>query len=660
MIVMERLVFSDTISATMGDDDVLVVLIDNPPVNATSSNVRAGLMAALDHAEAEDSVRGVVMTGAGKVFVGGADIREFGKPPEPPFLPDVYARIEASGKPVVAAVNGAALGGGCELALACHGRIAARPASFGLPEVKLGIVPGAGGTQRLPRLVGFHAAAEMIGTGRSLTSGEALEAGLIDRISVDDLIADACALARAMAGKELRRTGALTARPVSDAEIDAAAAKILSRARGQAAPGEALRLVKAAMTLPFPEGLEEERAVFLRLRDSQEAAALRHVFFAERMAGKADGLEAVKPRRLETIGVAGIGLMGAGIAVAALTGGYRVIGVEQTGDAAQKGRDRIADLLDKAMKPGRLDAEARDDCLRRLQVTAQISELETADLVIEAVFDDLAVKTELFQRLDGIVRSDAILATNTSYLDPEAIASATRHPERVVGLHFFSPANIMRLVEVVNCAKTAPDVLVTALSFAKKLGKLPVICGVTEGFIGNRIFSAYRREAEFMLEDGALPHEIDAALEAFGFPMGLFAVYDMAGLEIAWARRKRQAASRDLAARYVDIADRLCEAGRLGRKCGRGWYAYPDGKRTVDAEVTDLIIAERTRKGIEPRSFTADEIVTRLLKAMAEEGAALLSEGIAARASDIDVVMINGYGFPAHKGGPMFAAGRIA
>jgi 3-hydroxyacyl-CoA dehydrogenase len=332
--------------------------------------------------------------------------------------------------------------------------------------------------------------------------------------------------------------------------------------------------------------------------------------------------------------------------------------MEQTEEAAQKGRERIAGILDKAVQIGRLDAAGLADRLQRLTVTTDIRALAAADLVIEAVFDDMAVKTELFQRLDAIVHDDAILATNTSYLDPDAIATATRHPERIVGLHFFSPANIMRLLEVVNCAKTAPEVLATALAFAKRLGKLPVVSGVTEGFIGNSLFSAYRREAEFMIEDGALPHEVDAALEAYGFPMGLFAVYDMAGLEIAWARRQRQASTRDPNARYVDIADRLCEAGRFGQKSGRGWYAYPEGKRAVDPEVTALIEQARAEKAIKPRSFTSDEIIVRLLKAMAGEGDRLLAAEIAARPGDIDLVMINGYGFPAHKGGPMFAAGR--
>ncbi|PZM10209.1 3-hydroxyacyl-CoA dehydrogenase NAD-binding domain-containing protein [Rhizobium tubonense] len=653
---MAGLSFSESVSATAADG-ILVVTIDNPPVNATSTHVRIGLMAALDHAERDAGIIGVMLTGAGRTFVGGADIREFGKPPLEPLLPDVINRIENFDKPIAAAINGAALGGGCEIVLACHGRIAGTAASFGLPEVKLGIVPGAGGTQRLPRLIGTIAAIDLIGTGRIVKADEAVTLGLIDSVAADPLAA-AEAMVRDLATRPLRRTGQLAVRAEDTAAIDAAAQKVLGRSRGQTAPGQTVRLVISASTTPLAEGLADERATFLRLRDSEQASALRHVFFAERLAGKVDGLEKIVARKIETVGIVGTGLMGSGIAVATLNAGYRVIGIEQTEEAAKKGRERIAGILEKAVQIGRLDAPGLADRLQRLTVTSEMEALAAADLIIEAVFDDLTVKTELFQRLDVVVHDDAILATNTSYLDPDAIAAATRLPERIVGLHFFSPANIMRLVEVVNCAKTAPDVLATALAFAKRLGKLPVVSGVTEGFIGNSIFSAYRREAEFMLEDGALPHEIDAALEAYGFPMGLFAVYDMAGLEIAWARRKRQASTRDPNARYVDISDRLCEAGRFGQKAGRGWYVYPGGKRTVDPEVTALIEQARREKAIEPRSFTSDEIVTRLLKAMADEGDRLLAGGIAARPGDIDLVMINGYGFPSYRGGPMFAAGR--
>ena len=646
--------FSESVTGSLSDG-VLVVTIDNPPVNVVSADVRQGLVKALDHAAASSMVVGVVITGAGRTFVGGADIKELGKPPVEPSLPEVIERIEGFGKPVVAAVNGAALGGGCEITLACHGRIASDKASFGMPEVKLGIVPGAGGTQRLPRLIGTVAAIDLIGSGRTAKAGEALSLGLVDGISTDHLDA-ALSLVHGLASEPLRRTGMLAVSAAEPAVVDAMAKKVPSKARDQAAPAEAVRLVKAAAAVDLKQGLADERATFLRLRDSAESAALRHVFFAERSAGKVEKLDKVTPRKIETVGIVGTGLMGAGIAVAALTSDYRVIGVEQTVEGAEKGRERIAGILDKSVQSGRLAATVRDDCLTRLGVTSNAGELAAADLVIEAVFDDLTVKTELFQRLDGIVRSDAILATNTSYLNPDEIAAATALPERVVGLHFFSPANIMRLVEVVDCKATAPDVLASALAFARRLGKLPIVCRVTEGFIGNRIFSAYRREAEFMVEDGAAPHEIDAALEAYGFPMGIFAVYDMAGLEIAWARRKRQAAARDPRARYVEIADRLCEAGRFGRKSGRGWYDYSSGERAVDPEVTALVEAARAAKNIAPRSFTPDEIVARLLDAMADEGAALLAEGIAARSSDIDLVMINGYGFPAHKGGPMFAA----
>lgn len=654
---MSALRFSDTISAAL-TDGILIVTINNAPVNALSADVRVGLMAAFDHAEKDGNIAGIVLTGAGNSFIGGADIKEFGKPPVEPHLPDVIARIEAFAKPVVAAINGVALGGGLEVALACHHRLAAPTAKLGLPEVKLGIIPGAGGTQRLPRLTGIAAAIDMIANARIISAAEALKLGIVDGVAKDELIAEAVADANAANVASLRRSGSLTVPPEAADAIDKAASDALRKARGQRAPAEAVRLVRLAATAPLSEGLAEERRTFITLRDSEEAAALRHVFFAERATGKVEGLEGVAARKIETIGIVGTGLMGSGIAVSALNGGYRVIGVEQNTEAADKGRERIAGLLDKAVQSGRLDTAGREDRLSRLTVTADMQQLAQADIVIEAVFDDLTVKTELFQRLDGIVRADAILATNTSYLDPDVIASATKLPERVVGLHFFSPANIMRLLEVVKCKNTAPDVLATALALAKRLGKLPVVSGVTEGFIGNRIFSAYRREAEYMVEDGASPQEIDAALEAYGFPMGPFAVFDMAGLEIAWARRKRQAATRDPSERYVAIADRLCEAGRFGQKTGRGWYAYPDGKRTVDPEVAAMIEAARAEKGIVPRSFTAEEIVGRLLKAMATEGEVLLAEGIAARASDIDLVMINGYGFPASKGGPMFAAGR--
>ena len=648
-------VFSDAVRGTVSNA-VLLIEIDHPPVNALSTDARKGLLAAIAHGEAASDVVAMVITGAGSVFIGGADIREFGAPPAEPVLPTVLAAIENAAKPVVAAINGAALGGGLEVALATHRRIAGLSATLALPEVKLGIVPGAGGTQRLPRLIGIPAAIDLIATGRTVSASEALKFGMVDRIETGDLRTAAIAEALSLVGSSLRRTGAREI-PVTAAEaVNAAAARALARARGQNAPHEAVRLVRLSAERPLAEGLAEERRTFLALRGSDQAAALRHVFFAERAAAKVSGLDDVKSRKIETIGVVGLGLMGSGIVTCALDAGFAVIGIELNEDAATKGRGRVEGLLDRALQSGRIDEAGKTDRMRRLNASAEFQSLNAADLVIEAVFDDLAVKTGLFARLDRVMRPDAILATNTSYLDPDAIASATAQPERVLGLHFFSPANVMRLLEVVRCTRTAPDVLATGLAVAKRLRKLPIVCGVTEGFIGNRVFSAYRREAEFLLEDGALPQQIDAAMEAYGFAMGPFAVFDLAGLEIAWARRKRQAATRDPKERYVDIADHLCEAGRLGMKAGRGWYRYPDGKRAVDPEVTALIEQRRAAKGLSARNVSDDEIRRRLLAAMAVEGAALLAEGIAARASDIDLVMINGYGFPAYKGGPMFAA----
>jgi 3-hydroxyacyl-CoA dehydrogenase len=656
--IMPATAFSATVSGQV-TDGVLIVTLDNPPVNATSADVRAGLMAALRHSAASASIAGLVITATGRTFIGGADIREFGKPPVEPILPAVIDAIEAHEKPVVAAVNGASLGGGLEVALACHHRIALPSATLALPEVKLGLVPGAGGTQRLPRLIGAPAALDLIATGRSVKAAEALTLGLIDAVQQQDLLAAAISAVHRLVGQPLPRTGARPCSAYQETAFDAAAQKIAAKARGQIAPVEAARLVKLSAQLPLAEGLAEERRTFLALRDGDESKAMRHVFFAEREAGRVADLKEVAPRPVETIGIAGLGLMGSGIAVAALAAGFSVIGLEQTDETAQKGQERILGLIEKSVASGRLSREAADVQVARLSATAKDADLSAADLVIEAVFDDLAVKTDLFRRMDQVLRPDAILATNTSYLNPDDIAAATAHPERVIGLHFFSPAHVMRLVEVVRCAKTAADVLSTGLAVTKRLRKLAVVTGVTEGFIGNRIFSAYRREAEYIIEDGALPNDIDAALEAYGFPMGLFAVYDMAGLEIAWARRKRQAANRDPSERYVEIADRLCESGRLGQKSGRGWYRYDSGQREIDPEVIDIIEACRAAKGIAPRSFTPDEIVQRLLAAMAAEGRALLDEGIAARASDIDLVMINGYGFPAYKGGPMFASGMV-
>jgi len=590
---------------------VKVAEIDNPPVNALSADIRRRLRDAIRDPEAE----AIVLTGAGKIFIGGADIREFDQAQAEPHLPDLLLEMENLDKPVVAAINGAALGGGLETALAAHYRIAAPTATFAFPEVKLGLIPGAGGTQRLPRLIGLTAASDLIASGRTINAQEALRLGLLDRIEEGDLRAAAVAQAHSLIGKAPVRTGNLAVEKGPLASI---------KPRGRIAPVEALRLVSLAADVPLAEGLAEERATFVKLKQSPQSAALRYVFFAERASAKIEG----RPRELKTIGIVGTGLMGSGIASAALKAGFRVIAVDQTEEMALKGKERIEKLI---------QAPAT--------ISHSLGDLAPADLVIEAVFDDLDVKTELFQKLDCIVRPDAILATNTSYLDPDRIAAATAHPERVIGLHFFSPAHAMRLVEVVRCKAAGADMLATGIAFAKKLGKLPVVCGASEGFIGNRMFSAYRTETEALLMEGALPQQIDSAMEEYGFAMGPFSVFDLAGLEIAWARRKRQNAPRVL-------ADALCEAGRFGQKTGRGWYLYEEGKRREDPEVTAMI--EATRKA--SRAIPPTEIVSRLLEALHREGQKLLAEGIAARAGDIDLVMINGYGFPAHKGGPMYSA----
>jgi 3-hydroxyacyl-CoA dehydrogenase len=639
------------------DGDLGVILIDNPPVNAASHAVRAGLIEALAQADADPAIRAMVLACAGRTFVAGADIREFGASPQAPVLPEVTAALEASAKPVVAALHGTGLGGGFELALAAHARIAAPDAWVGLPEVKLGVVPGAGGTQRLPRLAGMEMAVGMITSGRRISAGEALAAGVIDRVAEADLLTEAKALARSLIGHSPRRTGERPVPPFDRDAMEERIAAIERKARGQIAPGRAARLTLRAAETTLEDGLREERGCFLDLVDSSQARALRHVFMAEREAARVPGLEGARARTVETVGVVGGGLMGAGIAVAFLDAGWPVRLVERDEAAAGAARDRIEATYARMKRSGRLTEAAEAERLGRLRVGADQGAFAACDLIIEAVFDDLSVKQALFASLSAVARPEAILATNTSYLDPDEIATVIDRPERFLGLHFFSPANLMRLVEVVRTNAVSPDVFVTALAVVKRLGKLGVVSGVGEGFIGNRLFTAYRRECDFMLEDGALPHEIDAAMETFGFAMGPYAVNDMTGLDISWARRKRNAATRDPSERYVVIADRLCEAGRLGRKTGKGYYRYEDGDARVDPEVTAIIEAASREADRTRRSLAAAEIVARALQALTAEGRAILAEGIALRASDLDLVLINGYGYPAWRGGPMFEAG---
>ncbi|WP_425101926.1 3-hydroxyacyl-CoA dehydrogenase NAD-binding domain-containing protein [Tropicibacter sp. S64] len=634
------------------------VTIDNPPVNAIGRGVRQGLLDVAMQLR-ETDVRAVVLTGAGSAFVAGADIRELGQTPVAPFLPDVLTAIAASPVPWVAALGGVALGGGLELAMACHSRIAVAGAKVGLPEVNIGIIPGSGGTVRLPRLVPMTTAIRLATGGKPIAAQDAFEAGLIDRVAQGDLLTEAAEMALDLAAAG-RPVPALDRDLVAGEAIDwdAQEALLRKRSRGAAAPLEALAALKSAAENPVDVALAAERERFLRLAASEEAAALRHVFFAERGAGQALKQAEASPADLSRVGVIGGGTMGAGIATALLLSGSQVCLVERDAAAASLAGTRVAQTIAASVKRGAVSAARGDAALAELSTDTDYMALTDCPLVIEAVFEDMGVKREVFDRLDAVMPAEAILATNTSYLDVNVLAATTKDPSRILGLHFFSPAHVMKLLEVVRGDATGARALATGGALAKRLRKIPVVAGVCDGFIGNRIMAAYRRDCEFMLEEGALPQEVDAAMEAFGFAMGIYAVQDMSGLDIAWAQRKARAAQRDPAERYAHIADRLCEAGRLGRKTGKGWYDYSSGKAETDPEVTRIIEAESARAGRTRRAFTEAEIITRILTSMQREGQAVLDEGIAEGPDDIDVVMITGYGFPRHKGGPMYMARR--
>jgi 3-hydroxyacyl-CoA dehydrogenase len=638
-------------------DGIARITIDNPPVNAISQAVREGLLEAISQVNEDVSVRAAVLTCAGRTFVSGADIKEFGKPPQRPFLPEVMAAVEGARVPIVAALHGTALGGGLELALACHGRVAAAPTRLGLPEVSLGILPGAGGTVRLPRLVPVERAIDMITGGKPISADTALEIGLVDAIAEGDPTHEAEVLARALAtrGKPeplIKRR--ITRRP--DAGFwDKTEADLRRKARGQQSPIEALSAIREGLELAPDEALAQERERFLRLQGSLEAAALRHVFFAERNTASSIRSLDAEPVDLAHVGVIGGGTMGAGIATALLLAASSVTLIERDNAATELARKRISQTLGVSAERGVIAHGEIEPMLARLTTTTDYAALGSCHLIIEAVFEDLTVKAEVFNKLEDIVQPSTVLATNTSYLDVDEIAAGTRHPERVVGLHFFSPAQVMKLLEIVRGKASGPVALATGLALAKRLKKIPVVAGVCDGFIGNRIMSAYRRDCEFMLEEGALPQDVDAAMRQFGFAMGIFEVQDLSGLDIAWAMRKRRATTRLPEERYSRISDRLCEAGRLGRKTGSGFYDYSSGKPTPAPFVEQIIQEESAVRGFNRRSFTPDEIMARILKVMRAEGEAILDEGIAESASDIDVVMITGYGFPRHKGGPMFS-----
>ncbi|MBB5506327.1 3-hydroxyacyl-CoA dehydrogenase NAD-binding domain-containing protein [Paraburkholderia atlantica] len=646
---------------------VLLVTIDHAPVNALCADVRRGLLGAIEAADADRAVEAVLIVGAGRNFIAGADIREFGKPPVPPSLPDVCKRIEACAKPVIAALHGAALGGGLEVALAAHYRIAVDGAKLGLPEVQLGLLPGAGGTQRTPRLIGAPAALDLILSGRHASAKEALALGLIDRLGASgDILAEGLAYAHELlaAHAPVRRTrdaAALNDRAASLAAVAKARDETAKKARGLFSPLKIVDAVEAAIEQPFDEGLKFERKLFLQCLDSPQRAGLVHAFFAEREVLKAPETRDAKPRQLEAIGVIGGGTMGAGIAIAVLDAGLPVTMIERDEASLARGRAHIDKVYDGLIAKGRLTADKKAATMARWSGSTSYDALAHADLVIEAVFEDLDVKKAVFAELDRVCKPGAVLATNTSYLDIEAIAASISRPADVIGLHFFSPANIMKLLEVVVPKQVSADVVATAFELAKKLRKTPVRAGVCDGFIGNRLLAVYRAAADALMEDGASPYQIDAAVRAFGLPMGPFQVVDLAGGDIGWAARKRRAATRDPNARYVQIADRLCERGWFGQKTGRGFYLYPEGSRggMPDPEVEAIVDAERKRAGITPRSFTDEQIMRRYMAAMINEGANVVHEGIALRPLDVDVTLLYGYGFPRYRGGPMKYADSV-
>ena len=640
--------------------DVLVVTIDNPPVNALGAAVRQGLLAAMQQAQADAAVAAVLLVGAGKAFIAGADIREFGKPPVPPALPEVCRAIEGSDKPVVAVLHGAALGGGLEVALSAHYRLALPAATVGLPEVNLGLLPGSGGTQRAPRLMGVQAATSLMLSGQHLKAQAALQAGLVDKlVEGADAQAEGLAYVRELltAKAPVRRTRDLAiAEPQAAlAWLEEQKAETAKKARGLFSPLKIIECVQAAVQLPFDEGLARERALFIECLDSPQRAGLIHAFFAEREVAKVPEAQAAQPRPVASVAVIGGGTMGAGIAVAALDAGLPVTMIERDAESIARGRANVEKVYNGQVAKGRMTEAAKAAVMARYTGSTHYADIAQVDLVIEAVFEDIEVKKAVFRELDRVCKPGAVLATNTSYLDIDAIAASTSRPQDVIGLHFFSPANIMKLLEIVVPAKVAADVVATAFELAKKLKKVPVRAGVCDGFIGNRILAVYKQAADYLMEDGASPYEIDAAVRGFGFAMGPFQVTDLAGGDIGWATRKRRAATRDPKARYVEIADRICERGWFGQKTGRGFYLYPEGARVgqPDPEVLAIVDAERAKKGITPRSFSADDIMRRYMAAMVNEGAKVVAEGIALRPLDVDVTFVAGYGFPRHRGGPM-------
>ena len=635
-------------------DGVRIIETNNPPVNALSQAVRESLAAALAAADDDPAIRAVILICGGRGFFAGADIREIGKPRLPPRVFELTQQIDRMRKPIVAAMHGNALGGGLEMALACHWRVAAAGAKFGLPEVKLGLIPGAGGTQKLPRLIGIEKAAEMILSGRICSAAEALGNGMIDAIAEGDL--ESFALSFTLSMLEKRAARQYDQKPLAPPSADYFAVLRKSeqhRARGQKSPLACIDAIALTTTVPLAEGLKKEREIFVAMENDEQSAALRHLFFAERRA--VSELGTARAPAIAKAAVIGSGTMGTGIAMALANAGIPVAITDSSPEALERGMGVIERTYRDAVKRGRMSEDEGKARRSRIAAGASVAEATSdADIVIEAVIEDMAVKRALFSTLDEVTSAAAILATNTSTLDVNVIAEATRDPKRVLGMHFFSPANIMRLVEVVRAERTSPDTLAAVADLARRMGKIPVIVGVCDGFVGNRMLAERTREAERLLATGALPHEVDKAVTDFGFPMGPLAMSDLAGLDVGWRIRQARGTS-------LEIADRLYEMGRYGQKTGKGYYRYESGSRNPerDAEVEALIGDVARRNGAAGRSFTPDEIIARLIYPLINEGARILEEGIAARSSDIDVIWVHGYGWPAWRGGPMYHAGKI-
>lgn len=638
-------------------DDCLVITVNHPPVNALSHAVRAGLVEAL--ATARPGMRAAIIICAGRTFFSGADISEFGKPPRAPSLPDVLATIEDCPIPVIAAIHGQALGGGFEVALSCDFRVMEAKAKVGLPEVNLGLIPGAGGTQRTPRLGGLDIALQLALSGKPIPARLAVEKGLADMICQDDLLADALAFSH-RGDLAKRRVRDMPAPDMDETVFERWKNHAAKRQRGQNAPQAILEAVEAATDLPFDEGLAKERELFSGLVGGAQSRAMRHLFFAERLSGKLANPVQAEPKPINSIGVVGAGTMGVGIAASALAGGYAVALFDANPDALANGRGRIEGIIKGDAKKGRISPAEADDRHKRLSVLEDWSGYSGCDLIIEAVFEDMDVKKEVLAKIDTVARPDALIASNTSYLDIDALAASISNPERVLGLHFFSPAHIMRLLEIVRGAQTSDEALMTALALAKRMRKVGVVSGVCHGFIGNRMLSGYGREAGLLLLEGASPQEIDKALLDFGMPMGPFAMGDMAGLDIGYMNRKKldPALFEERASR---VHDRLVEAGCKGQKTGSGFYTYdPETRAASPNPLADEIIDQvRAEAQVTPRSISAEEIVERCIFALINEGAQLLDEGIAQRGSDVDVVYANGYGFPRYRGGPFCYADEV-